>query len=178
LLGYYLIKDPAIYDTIMDIIDEHRVIVADYNKSVGLEDIAARIIRPDDQVVGGTAETYADTYTNGADEFLFSIAAALRVPIGQGVLHLGWRSELDMGGDGILEVDLEGIKRQEIPARWAYEMEFHTYIEPQQIVFAKENDRLSWIIHNAAGLNLTGVVFPFAFLIGHPFRNYLGERNS
>lgn len=166
MLGYFLLKDPAIYDTIMNIIDDHRVIVANYNKSVDLVDIAARIIRPDDQIVGGTTETYSDTYTDAADEFLFSVAAASRVPIGQGVLHFGWRCEMDLGGNGILEVDLEGIKRQEMPARWAFDMPFNTYLEPQQIVFAKENDRLAWIVHNAAGVNMTGVVFPFAFLIG------------
>jgi len=166
MLGFYLTKHPAIYDTIMEIIDEYRAVVNEYNKSVGIEDIAARILRPDDQVIGSTLEVYADTYTDSADEYILSIAAALRVPIGQGVLHLGWRSEIDLGGDGILQVDLEGIKRQEICARWAYQGEFHIYIEPQQIVFARENDKIAWIVRNEAGINMTGVVFPFAFLIG------------
>lgn len=166
MLGYFLLTDPDIYDTIMDIIDEYIQVVNSYNKSVGIEDIAARLIRPDDQIVGGTAETYADTYTNGSDEYLFSIASPNRVPTGQGVLHLGWKCDIDLGSDGILEVDLEGIKRQECPARWAYNMPFHLYVEPQQLVFARENDKLAWIVHNAAGLNMTGVVYPFAFLIG------------
>ncbi len=166
MLGYFLTKDPNIYDTIMEIIDEYRGVVSSYNKSVSLENIAARLIRPDDQVVGGSAETYSDTYTNGSDEYLLSVSAPNRVPIGQGVPHLGWYTEIDLGPNGILEVDLEGIKRQEILARWAYKSEFNLYIEPQQIVFARENDKIAWIVHNAAGVDLTGVVWPFAFLIG------------
>lgn len=166
MLGFFLLTDPDIYDTILNIIDQYRTVVNGYNKSVGLDEIAARLIRPDDQIVGGTAETYADTYTDATDEYLFSVASANRVPTGQGVLHLGWKCDLDLGPDGILQVDLEGIKRQEIAARWAYAMDFHLYVEPQQIVFARENDKLAWIVHNAAGLNLTGVVYPFAFLIG------------
>ena len=33
----------------MGYIDEHRAKVSDYNKSVGLDDIGARLLRPDDQ---------------------------------------------------------------------------------------------------------------------------------
>jgi hypothetical protein len=150
----------------MSIIDEYRVIVSGYNKSVPLEDIAARLIRPNDQVIGGTAETYSATYTNATDEYLLAQSAPNRVPIGQGVLSLGWYTELDLGANGILEIDLEGIKRQEVMARFAYNCDMHLYIEPQQVVFAKENDKIAWIIYNAAGLDLTGVVYPFAFLIG------------
>jgi len=166
MLGHFLTKHPAIYDTIMDIIDEYRAIVNEYNNSVGIEDIAARLLRPDDQIVGGTAETYGDTYTAVTDEYLMSIGAALRVPNGQGVLHLGWYAPMDLGGDGILQVDLEGIKRSEICARWAFQSEFHIYIEPQQIVFARENDRIGWVVYNGNAINMTGVIYPFAFLIG------------
>ncbi len=166
MLGYFLTKDPVIYDTIIAIIDEHRAKVSEYNKSVPLKDIAARLLRPDDQVIGGTAETYAALYSNGVDEFLLALGASQRVPIGMGVLSLGWYNELDIGANGILEVDLESIKRQEVLGRFVYNSDMHLYVEPQQIVFAKENDRIAWIIHNAAGIDLTGVVFPFAFLIG------------
>jgi hypothetical protein len=165
MLGFFLTKDPVIYDTIIGIIDQHRQMVAEYNKSVPLKDIAARLLRPDDQVIGQTAEVYASTYTTGSDEYLLSAAAPLRVPIGQGVLHLGWQCEGDLGSDGILEVDLEGVKRQEIRARWAYNSAFNLYIEPQQVVFAKENDKIAWIVRNAAGVDITCVVFPFAFII-------------
>lgn len=166
MLGYFLTKDPVIYDTIVNIIDSHRAKVAEYNKSVPLKDIAARLLRPNDQVIKGTAETYSATYTNGVDEFLLALAAEERVPIGMGVLSLGWQSYLDLGANGILEVDLEGIKRQEVMARMAYEAEMHIYVEPQQVVFAKENDKIAWIVRNESGVDLTGVVFPFAFLIG------------
>ena len=166
MLGNYLTKHPAIYDTIMDMIDEYRAVVNEYNLSVGIEDIAARILRPDDQVIGAAAEVYSAVYVDAVDQFLLLAAAALRVPIGQGVLHLGWHCAVDIGGDGILQVDLEGIKRQEICARWAFNAEFHNYIEPQQIVFARENDRIGWIIHPVTGINMTGVIFPLAFLIG------------
>jgi hypothetical protein len=166
MLGYYLTKHPAIYDTIMDIIDEYRAVVNSYNKSVGIDDIAARLVRPDDQVIGAAAEVYSAIYVNAVDQFLLLAAAALRVPTGQGVLHLGWECEIDLGGDGILQVDLENIKRQECRARWAFNSEFHIYIEPQQIVFARENDLIGWIIHPVTGINMTGVVFPVAFLIG------------
>ena len=166
MLGYYLTKHPAIYDTIMDMIDEYRAVVNSYNKSVGLEDIAARILRPDDQVIGAAAEVYSAIYVNAADNNLMLAAAALRVPIGQGVLHLGWHCQMDLGGDGILQVDLENIKRAEICAQWAYNGTFHNYIEPQQIVFARENDLINWIIHPVTGINMTGVVFPIAYLIG------------
>lgn len=166
MLGYFLTKDPDIYDTIMSIIDEYRVVVADYNKAVPLQDVAARLLRPDDQVIGGTAETYSATYTNATDEYLLALAAPERVPIGQGVLSLGWYTTLDFGGDGILQVDLEGIKRQEVMAQFAYQNDHNIYVEPQQVVFAKENDKVAWIIYNASGVDLTGVVFPFGFLVG------------
>jgi hypothetical protein len=168
MLGYFLLEDPDIYDTILNIIDEYRAKVNQYNKSVGLDQIAARILRPDDQIIGATAETYSDTYTDATDEYLLPASSDVptRVPTGQGVLHMGWKCDIDLGGDGILQVDLEGIKRQEVNARMAYDMPFHLYIEPQQIVFARENDKLAWIIHNSAGLDMTGVIFPFAFLIG------------
>jgi len=166
MLGYYLTRHPAIYDTIMDMIDEYRAVVNEYNLSVGLEDIAARMLRPDDQVIGAAAEVYHAIYLNGVDNNLLLAAAALRVPMGQGVLHLGWHTQADLGGDGILQVDLERIKRQEICAQWAYDGEFHNYIEPQQIVFAKQNDLINWIIHPVTGINMTCVVFPIAFLIG------------
>jgi len=58
MLGHYLTKHPAIYDTIMDMIDEYREVVNEYNDSVGLQDIAARILRPDDQIIGKAAEVY------------------------------------------------------------------------------------------------------------------------
>jgi len=166
MLGYYLTKHPAIYDTIMDMIDEYRAVVNSYNKSVGLDDIAARLVRPDDQVIGKPAEVYSAIYVDAVDQFVFLMAAALRVPIGQGVLHLGWECEIDIGGDGILQVDLENIKRQEVRARWAFNSEFHIYIEPQQIVFARENDLIAWIIHPVTGINMTGVIAPVTFLIG------------
>ncbi len=166
MLGYYLTKHPAIYDTIMDMIDEYRAVVNSYNDSVELVDIAARILRPDDQVIGKAAEVYEATYVDAIDQFIYLMAASLRVPIGQGVLHLGWHCAGDLGGDGILQVDLEGIKRQEVCARWAYYGEFHNYIEPQQIVFARENDRIAWIVHPVTGLNRICVISPIAFLIG------------
>jgi len=166
MLGYFLTKDPVIYDTIVNIVDAHRAKVAEYNKSVPLKDIAARLLRPDDQVIAGTAETYSATYTTSVDEYVLAQAAALRVPIGMGVLSLGWYTELDLGANGILEVDLEGIKRQEVLARFVYESDMHLYVEPQQVVFAKENDKIAWIVRNATGIDLIGVVFPFAFLIG------------
>ena len=166
MLGHFLTKHPAIYDTIMEIIDEYRAVVNEYNKSVGIQDIAARLMRPDDQVIGAAAETYSDTYTNATDEYLRSAAAALRVPVGQGVLHLGWYCDIDLGADGILQVNLEGIKRQEIAARWAFQGEWHIYLEPQQIVFARENDKIGFIVHNAAGRDMVGVAYPFAFIIG------------
>ena len=127
MLGHYLTKHPAIYDTIMDMIDEYRAVVNSYNKAVGLEDIAARILRPDDQIIGKAAEVYEATSVDAVDQFIYLMAASLRVPAGQGVLHLGWHCAGDLGGDGILEVDLEGIKRQEVCARWAYMGEFHNY---------------------------------------------------
>ena len=166
MLGHYLTKHPAIYDTIMDMIDEYRAVVNEYNLSVGIEDIAARLIRPDDQVIGKAAEVYEATYVDAGDQFIYLMAAALRVPIGQGVLHLGWHCAGDLGPSGILEVDLEGIKRQEICARWAYYGELHNYIEPQQIVFARENDSIAWIVHPACGLDRICVITPIAFLIG------------
>ena len=70
MLGFYLTKHPAIYDTIMDMIDEYRAVVSTYNKSVGLEDIAARILRPDDQVIGKAAEVYEATYVDATDQFI------------------------------------------------------------------------------------------------------------
>ncbi len=166
MLGYFLTKDPIIYDTIVNIIDAHRSKVAEYNNSVPLKDIAARLLRPNDQVIGGTAETYSATYTNATDEYLLGLSAEQRVPIGMGVLSLGWYSQLDFGANGILEVDLEGIKRQEVLARFVYESDMNLYVEPQQVVFAKENDKIAWIVRNESGIDLTGVVFPFAFLIG------------
>ncbi len=167
MLGYFLTKDPVIYDTLVAIIDEHRAKVSEYNKSVPMKDIAARLLRPDDQVLlTGTAETYSATYTNATDEYVIALAAPGRVPIGMGVLSLGWYCTLDLGPNGILEVDLEGIKRQEIIARFVYNSDMHLYIEPQQIVFAKENDKIAWIVYNGAGIDMIGVVFPFAFLIG------------
>nr|BDI55209.1 MAG: hypothetical protein [uncultured archaeon] len=166
MLGYYLTRHPAIYDTIMDMIDEYRAVVNEYNKSVGLKDIAARMVRPDDQVIGAAPEVYSATYVDAGDRTLLNVAAAARVPAGQGVLHLGWHSQGDLGGDGILQVDLENIKRQEICAQWAYNGEFHNYIEPQQIIFARQGDLIHWIIHPVLGLNPTCVVFPVAFLIG------------
>lgn len=166
MLGYFLTKDPDIYDTIVEIIDTHRSIVDDYNKQVKLEDIGARLLRPDDQVIKKTAETYSAEYTNGTDEYLLAAAAPERVPIGMGVLSLGWYTQLDLGANGILEVDIETIKRQEILARIVYDMDMHIYVEPQQVVFAKANDRIAWIVRNESGVDLTGVVFPFGFLIG------------
>jgi len=171
------VKDPSIYDTLMQIIDEHRGKVNQYNKSVQMPDIAARLMRPDDQVIGGTAETYAAEYTNVTDEYLLAQAAALRIPIGQGVLSLGWYADMDLGANGILEVDLENIKRQEVMARFVYKMDMNVYVEPQQVVFGKENDLFAWIVYNAAGVDMTGVIFPFAFLIGLPVDKSLAERN-
>lgn len=123
-------------------------------------------MRPNDQVIKGTAETYSAEYTNGVDEFLLALAAEERVPIGMGALSLGWYTQLDLGANGILEVDLEGIKRQEVLARFVYDSDMHLYVEPQQVVFAKENDKVAWIVRNESGVDLTGVVYPFAFLIG------------
>lgn len=166
MLGYYLTKHPDIYAELMGIIDEHIAKVDEYNKSVAGNELAARLLRPDDEVIGETAEVYAATYTDSTDEYLLAASAAQRVPVGQGVLHLGWMSQLDLGGDGILEVDLEGIKRQEVLARLAYYSDMYMYIEPQQIVFARQQDKIAWIVRNEAGIDLTGVVFPIAFLIG------------
>lgn len=166
MLGYFLTKDPSIYDSIVQIIDQHRNKVAEYNTSVGLEDLGARLLRPDDQVIDATAETYSAEYSNGVDEFLLAQTTSKRVPNGMGVLSIGWYTQLDLGANGILEVDIESIKRQEVMARFVYDMDMHLYVEPQQIVFAKQNDRIAWIVRNESGVDLTGVVFPFGFLIG------------
>lgn len=167
MLGHFLLKDPEIYDTLVDMIDTHRAKVAENNDSYGLGEIGARLLRPDDQVIGETAEVYEAEYTDATDEYLLAAASGNRVPTGMGVLVLGWHCPADLGGDGILEVDLENIKRQEVRARDAYNSELnHIYVEPQQVVFAKDNDLIEFIIRNEAGVDITTDIWPFSFLIG------------
>jgi hypothetical protein len=127
-----------------------------------------RLIRPDDQVMAGTALTYSAALASAANPASILGLTMARVPAGMGIVHLGWYCDAYLGEDGYLTVLVNTEKKQEIPAPVVYRQirPPHSLLTTNGVIFVKENELIQWQYRQQTGAAITCIVYPFAFILG------------
>ena len=126
-----------------------------------------RFFRPDDNGIGGTANTWKATMTSAVEEHLLAQATAITVPDANAYVSFGWYLDADLGYSGYLRVLKQDVIKQEIPARAVYEVQNpkHLYLDFDNIIVGVNQEKLDFIIYNGFGADQICFAFPFMFRI-------------
>jgi len=126
-----------------------------------------RFFRPDDPGLGGTAKTYYATYSNGAEENLLALGAAITVPTANSYVTFGWYCDMDFTDAGYLRVKKQGVMKQELLARVPYESVSpkYLYLDFDMVIYAQQQEIIDFVAYNGFGADQIGFCFPFMFRI-------------
>ena len=120
-----------------------------------------RPLRPED--IGLTEGTMGFSLAPTAE---YLIRSDYSVPSGLGIMFCGWFCDGDVGYNGYLRVKINGVKRQEVAARVAYDNATKMVLCLEQIAYARENDKITLAVYNSTTETVTCTVWPIAFIAG------------
>jgi len=119
-----------------------------------------RPLRPEDLEL--PEGTYGFDVAPGA----FTIVSSKAIPAGLGLQFAGWFCDGDLGHNGYLRVNINGVKRQEISARVPYRQRQYYVLCLEQLAYARQHDKVTLIAYNGTGSPVSCTVFPIAFVAG------------
>ena len=121
----------------------------------------------DPGITGGTTLVYTDTRTTSDAEEIVSGQSALTVPVSNAYAVFGWYLDADFGNDGYVQIQKQGVTKQELHARAIYLQKNpkHLYIDFDNIIVGYQQEILAFWIYNQFGADQICMCFPFMFRI-------------
>jgi len=118
-----------------------------------------RLLRPED--MGLDEGTYCFSIAPGANSVI-----SFRVPAGQGISFYGFWVKCDLGCGSYIQLKVNNVKRQEVPARFVYNLQEDFILLFDQVVFVSENDLVEIVVYNAQTSTVSCDFFPLAIIAG------------
>ena len=127
-----------------------------------------RPFRPDDAILQGTEFVYDSSLASGTAGYIFAASASAKVESGMGMAQFGWYCDAYLGPDSYFITNIDGIKRNEIPASLVHKQRDpdHLLLTPLQTIFAKQNQSLEFKYYQETGETIKCIALPFGFYIG------------
>lgn len=101
---------------------------------------------------------------------LVTTVQSFTIPAGQGWTFFGWWLGSDLGCGSYIFLKVNGVKRQEVPGRFAYQVPGYSccpkLVMLEQMVYVKQNDKITMIFNNTTGASVSADVFPEAVVAG------------
>lgn len=129
---------------------------------------ALRALRPED-FVGGTPYAYGSSIAAGSTAVITN-----NVSQGQGILFVGYASMTSSGGaadfgvTGAISVFINNVKRMEVPSCVIAAHKDRKAVQPENVMFARQNDRIIFQVNNGTGGAVSAVVWPMAYICAPP----------
>jgi len=166
MLSILLNKYPGLMATIKAALEEKaRYCEKKYNEPVN--SYHYRFFKPDDPGIGGTANQYYATMSNGAEEHLLAQASAITVPTANAYMSFGWYVDADLADSGYLRVLKHNVIKQEILAIKPYQSANpkYLYLDFDSVIFSQQQELVDYIIYNGFGADQICMAIPFMFRI-------------
>jgi hypothetical protein len=134
---------------------------------------AIRELRPSDLVsannstitgaISPTVPTLADYHLTIAPTTTVTITFSLTA---KAVAFYGWYCNTDLGVTGYIQVQVDNVVRQEVPAETPYNQTANKVYLVDQTVFVPEGSSVTIKIYNGAATTASGVIWPLAWIAG------------
>jgi len=151
--------DPQYYDMVRNIGDDVLGRVKGFNASAN----TWRFLRPED--LGLTAVENGGAYSLSIAPGVQTVITHTVAP-GIGIGIFGVICDGDFGPGAAMVVRVNTVKRAEYPLAPVYNSEYKFGIFPDQVVYAKQHDKIEILVANQQTTTVTATIFPLGVIAG------------
>lgn len=164
MLEMLLNSNPNLYNQCIDVL-QNAVRSSEVRYNATPKTFGFRPLRSND--VGFDSKSWSGVFPAHLQSYIAEATSALTIPTSNAWVYFGWITDKDFGINSEFIFLREGVIKSKISSTFVYNCEnpAHMFIDIQNITTIKENERVSFEVHNHNGHDIVANVIPIIYRI-------------